>query len=215
MVPIVGEVALGLTAVSVAALAAYEALELIANSLLREFEELSPALASARAQQEAELAIYRQQVAPGGGAEIINAQTAVEKELIDIKAHLVEVLGPTIIYLAKIVTTILKVIDLGIQVLIWIQWFALWSWNQLLNLLSPLEHLPFIGKYIKDVRDVAKKALDSLDDDSQGKKDPFMQEAENFLDNMVTNRKPNVRPASQSNIRRPKVPSRRHRHQAP
>lgn len=215
IVPIAGEVALGLIAVSGAAVAAYEALDMIANALLAEFEQLSPALASARAQQEAELTIYRQQVAPSGGAEIISAQTEVEKALIDIKAHLIETLGPTIIYLAKAVTMVFKVLDFGLQILIWIQWFLLFAWTTFLKSFAVLEHVPIIGTYIKQVRDTAQKALELLEDDPNAKPDPFQREAELFLDSMGANRRTNSRPSVSGAVRRPKTVSRRRRNANP
>lgn len=105
---------------AVAVFGVTEALEFLHDAMLSEFEPLTPQIAAARAQQEVELIQQRistgQDIGPGA-ADTIEAQTGVEKELIEIKGHIISMIETLLKPLLYVVRTGLHIIN--------------WIWNHL------------------------------------------------------------------------------------
>lgn len=174
-----GEVAIVFVALAAAAVGAAAALTEIADGLLSEFEELDPILAQARAEQEAELIQYRQEVAPEGGAEIIAAETEFYEALIDMRAELVEVMGPALIALLKVATAIMSVVNFILDVIKSIEKVVLTVADWLLGL---AEHIPLIARWAGPMKQMADKMLASLEEENpDDPKSKFAKEAEDFL----------------------------------
>jgi hypothetical protein len=87
----------GLVALGIAIVSTTELLEFLYDRLTKEFEDISPAISVARAQQEVALIqqrIQTERLVAQTATEVIAQQTAVQKELIELRAHISNVIAP-------------------------------------------------------------------------------------------------------------------------
>jgi hypothetical protein len=119
-------------------------------------------------------------MAPEGAANVIDAETEMYKEVIDIKAHLITVMSPLIIALLKIATPILKILDGILYVIINIEYFIVLIYDKFLRL---LEKIWLVGNLATPFREAADAILKSLNDepDPNSPRTKFQQEVEDFL----------------------------------
>lgn len=183
-----GIVVAGFTAASVAAVALERALSNLEERLLNQFQDVSPEISLARAEQEIALLMKKIEVEPqvAGEAELfISQQTVIYEKLIEISGEIIEVITPTLINLMKFVQALLFIVEKILAGINWVQEKVL---EFEVFITSQLEKLPLIGQVFAPINKYLEGILGALKEED--KADPFQQEAIDFLSSNFSSRMP-------------------------
>ena len=205
MLPVIGEVIMAIGAFVLVLAAVTKITEEVFDALTKTFEKYSATISIAQAQKDLELTLHKLEVAQrveGESSAVIAAQTEIGKTLIDIRASIMEIIGPGLTTLIYTLNLILKGVNWFMGVIIWFQWAitkVLWIYARGMEILW--QWVPGMAWMTRTMRKFFEEQLRIMAEArGEGTESPYYKEVKEFL----AGEKPPKGPLTRWGTRRPR-----------